>query len=53
MIKDLLQNKRRANFKRRYDLMIDKTTVALLIMLGGSFALLAVSFVGLFIVTFY
>jgi hypothetical protein len=52
-MKDLFQNKRRANFKRRYELQIDKTTVALLIIFGGSLALLAVSFVGLFIVTFY
>jgi hypothetical protein len=52
-MKDLLQNKRRDAFKKRYELQIDKTTVALLIMLGGSFALLAVSFVGLFVVTFY
>jgi hypothetical protein len=52
-MKDLNQKNRREYFKRRYELMIDKTTVALLIMLGGSLALLAVSFLGLFVITFY
>jgi hypothetical protein len=53
MIKDFKQEVRRANLKRRYELQIDNTTVALLIALGVALALLAVSFVGLFIVTFY
>jgi hypothetical protein len=53
MIKDILEVKRKAAFKRRYELQIDKTTVALPIALGVALALLAVSFVGLFIVTFY
>jgi hypothetical protein len=53
MIKDFKQEIRRADFKRRYELQIDKMTVALLIALGVALALLAVSFLGLFIVTFY
>jgi hypothetical protein len=43
MIKDLLEAKRKAAFKRRYENQLDKTTLALLLLLAGLLVIAAVS----------